>query len=121
MAGILVADTIKSSLTTPPVFVNSSGIEVGQLCRAWVKFVGTTGAVNVAYNVSSVTRTAAGVYTIVLLNAMPDANYVVSAWADGGNRTINGSITNASTFTISVYNGGTGTTMDQNCGVAIFR
>lgn len=56
-------------------------------CRAWVLFNGTkdtTGAVSTANtnreilasgNVSSVTRTAAGTYTVNFTTAMPDANF----------------------------------------------
>jgi len=51
--------------------------------RAWVNFVGqgTNGncTIRASGNVSSVTRTAAGKYTVTFATAMPDANYVVNA------------------------------------------
>ena len=50
-------------------------------CRAWVNFNGTgTGTMTVrgSGNVSSVTRNAAGDYTINFTTAMPDANYAVT-------------------------------------------
>lgn len=45
--------------------------------RAWVAFSGATGAVSASYNVSSVTRTAVGTYTVALTNVMSDANYAI--------------------------------------------
>ena len=45
--------------------------------KAWVRFVGTTGAISASYNVTSVTRTGVGLYTIVFVIAMTDANFGV--------------------------------------------
>jgi hypothetical protein len=48
-------------------------------CRAWVNFNGVgTVAIRASGNVSSVTRTDAGRYTVNFATAMPDANYVVA-------------------------------------------
>lgn len=46
--------------------------------KAWVNFDGTTGAIRASFNVSSVTRTGTGSYTINFAAAMANANYVVS-------------------------------------------
>lgn len=47
-------------------------------CRAWVNFNGvTTVTVRASFNVSSVTRNAAGDYTVNFTTSMPDANYSV--------------------------------------------
>lgn len=82
MAGALVVDTLKSSTANPPVFQNTSGVEIGQLCRAWVNFNGvTTATIRASYNVSSVIRNAGGDYTINFTNAMTDANYVMAGQA----------------------------------------
>jgi hypothetical protein len=79
MAGTIVIDTIKTSNTSPPVFQNTGGTEVGQLCRAWVNFNGvTTATIRASFNVSSVTRNGTGDYTINFTNAMTDANYSLS-------------------------------------------
>ena len=80
MAGTIVSDTLKSSVAGPPVFQNNSGIEVGQLCRAWVNFngtgtVSTNQTIRASHNVSSVFKNATGNYTINFANAMPDSNY----------------------------------------------
>lgn len=52
------------------------------LCKAWVKFRGTDGFIFGSYNVSSITRSGAGIYTINFTNALPDANYSVIAMAN---------------------------------------
>jgi hypothetical protein len=78
MAGTIVIDTVQSSLSTPPVFKNTSGTEVGQLARAWVNFNGvTTASIRASFNVSSVTRTAGGIYTVAFTNSLPDTNFTV--------------------------------------------
>jgi fluoride ion exporter CrcB/FEX len=92
MAGTLVVDTIQSdasgtiiptikstSTTAPTIFQNSAGTEIGTLCRAWVNFNGTTGAIRSDFNVTSVTRNTTGSYTINFTTAMPDVNYSISA------------------------------------------
>jgi hypothetical protein len=50
-------------------------------CRAWVNFNGLSGAspvVRNSGNISSVTRTATGQYTIAFTSALTDINYVVT-------------------------------------------
>ena len=50
------------------------------VCRAWVNFNGTgTVAIRASFNVSSITDNGTGDYTVNFTNAMPDANYSVSA------------------------------------------
>lgn len=79
MAGTLTASIIKNDTTSPPTFQNSAGTEIGTLCRAWVQFTGSTAAINGSFNVSSVTRTATGQYTVNLTNALANTNYSVIA------------------------------------------
>lgn len=69
--------TLKSaSSATPTVFQDSSGTEIGQLCKAWINFNGSaTPSIRASFNVSSLTRNAAGDYTINFTTAMTDANY----------------------------------------------
>jgi hypothetical protein len=53
---------------------------------AWVNFNGTSGAspvIRASYNIASVTRTAAGKYTINFTTAMTDANYAIVIGAGG--------------------------------------
>jgi hypothetical protein len=49
-------------------------------CRAWVNFDGTgTPAIRASGNVTSITDNGNGDYTVNFTNAMPDANYAVTA------------------------------------------
>lgn len=74
--GSVLTDTVQSSTAgTPPQFNDGNGTQVGTLCRAWVNYNGSTPAVLASFNVSSVTRNAAGDYTINFSTALPDANY----------------------------------------------
>jgi len=75
--GNILADVVQSSVTgTPTVFKDGAGTQTGTLCRAWVNFDGTSGVtIRGSFNVSSVTRAAAGQYTYNFSTAMPDVNY----------------------------------------------
>jgi hypothetical protein len=74
--GSLLADVVKSSTSSPITFQNTSGTEIGTLCRAWVNFNGQgTVAIRASFNVSSITDNGTGNYTVNFTNAMPDANY----------------------------------------------
>ena len=53
--------------------LQSNGVTTNAL--AWVSFVGSTASINASYNVSSVTRSAAGVYVINFATATTNANY----------------------------------------------
>lgn len=94
MAGTVVIDTVQSSVSTPPVFKNTNGTEIGQLCRAWVNFNGvTTATIRASFNVSSVTRLTTGRFQINFTNSLPDANYsVVSICCIDGTFGVSGSI-----------------------------
>ena len=72
----LVTATVKSNSSSPVAFQNSSGTEIGTMCRAWVNFNGTgTVAIRAQFNVSSITDNGTGDYTVNFSTAMPDANY----------------------------------------------
>ena len=84
----LVTATVKSNSSSPVAFQNSSGTEIGTLCRAWVNFNGTfatspfttaNGGIRAAFNVSSITDNDVGNYTVNLTNAMSDTNYAAIA------------------------------------------
>jgi hypothetical protein len=73
----LVVATLKSNSSSPPAFQNTSGTEIGTLCRAWVNFNGTgTVAIRASFNVSSITDNGVGRFRVNMANAMPDSNYV---------------------------------------------
>jgi len=67
------------TMTTPTIdsaqIPTVSGTAPIYMCRAWVNFNGTTAAINASANVASVTRTAAGTFTVAFTTALPDANY----------------------------------------------
>lgn len=124
MAGTLVIDTVKSSTSGPPAFQNSSGVEIGQLCRAWVNFVGSTATIRASFNVSSVTRNATGDYTVNFTNALADTNYGWSYSAgDATSVSFAGVVKAFTTSSLRVLGqGGTGTAFDYSFnGVSVFR
>ena len=83
----LAVGTIKSASSAPPVFQNSSGTEIGTLCRAWVNFAASNASIRDDFNVSSVTDHGTGDYTVNFSSAMSDNDYAwfVSA-GRGGNQ-----------------------------------
>jgi hypothetical protein len=67
--------------STPVTFQDLNGNEIGQLCRAWVNFNGTTASpstIRASFNVSSVTKNGTGDYTVNFTTALTDANYAVT-------------------------------------------
>lgn len=79
MAGTVKADTIQSELTSPTVFRNSSGTEIGRLSRSWTNYTGGTQVVNGSFNVSSVTRSSTGVYVSTYTTALSTSAYSATA------------------------------------------
>lgn len=78
MAGTIVIDTLQSSVAGPVAFTNSSGVQVGSLCRAWINMQlasGATPTIRGSLNISSITRNGVGDYTYNFTTAMPDTNY----------------------------------------------
>ena len=72
----LAVGTIKSVSSAAPVFQNTSGTEIGQICKAWVNFNGTgTVAMRDNFNVSSITDSGTGVYTANFSSAMSNNDY----------------------------------------------
>lgn len=127
----LVVATLKSNSSSPPAFQNTSGTEVGTLCRAWVNFNGTgTVAIRAQFNVSSITDNGQGDYTVNFTNAMPDTNFVVSGHGSGGtptnssnyNRVLEGSPNTSSSARCLTYAPNNTVMVDLvYCSVAIFR
>ena len=100
-------------------WINDDGSE-NYKCRAWVNFNGTgTVAIRESGNVSSVTDSAVGRYTVNFLTSLPDNVYSVvsdsSAWiANSSNLT-------TSSISVDVFNG-SGTFVDSSQVMsAIFR
>ena len=99
MAGTIAASVIKNDTTSPPAFQNSAGTEIGRLCRASVQFVGSTATINASFNVSSVTRSGTGTYTVNFTNSFADTNYSVSG-------TTSATLGGLNTFTTTTFNVG---------------
>jgi hypothetical protein len=51
------------------------------ICKAWVNFSGSAPTVLGSFNVASVTRGSAGVYTVTWAQAFADANYALAVMA----------------------------------------
>ena len=95
--GNLIFETVNDaySSSTSRLNINSNGdfqfnsgygsVATAYGCRAWAAFNGTTAPPTIlaSGNVSSVTKSAAGTYTVNFTNAMPDANYSAVASVDG--------------------------------------
>jgi hypothetical protein len=82
MAGTVTVDTIQSGLSTPTVFKNTSGTEIGQLCRSWINYTpGASPTIKTSFNSSSITRGGTGFYTVTMTNALSDANYSCTSCA----------------------------------------
>jgi len=81
----------------------ASGSAPSYSARAWVNFDGTgTVAIQDSGNVSSITDTGTGQYTINFTTAMPDANYATNITIGGGNAYI-GTIQSVSTGSVAMY------------------
>ena len=116
--------------TNGVTFPDSTSMQTGQQAvKAWVNFNGTgTVAIRAGYNVSSVTDTATGIFTISFTTALQDANYSISgAIADNegsGQAAIainNASPPSASSLSIKTPNiGGSLTDSPYTCA-AVFR
>jgi len=79
MSSIVTTAVQSKTVNTPPIFKESGGDEIGQLCRAWVNFDGTgTVAIREGFNVSSITDNNVGDYNINFTNNMSAATYSVS-------------------------------------------
>ena len=78
MAGTLTISTLSDGTNS-----TSSTNCIQGSAKAWINFNGTSGstAVRTSYNVSSVTRTALGLYTVSFTNSFVDANYAMTGSA----------------------------------------
>ena len=128
--GSVLADVVQgSTANTPPQFNDGNGVQVGTLCRAWVRFNGvTTATINASFNVSSVTRNGTGDYTINFTNALPDANYAVAcANGSGAGNTVgstaffNGGAPTTTSIRMATWNAATNLTDYAYISAAFFR
>jgi len=90
MAGKITVSTINDS---SGVLATQNGMT--GICKAWVNWNGLSGAspvVRSSFNISSVTRTATGAYTLAFTTALADANYCVT-YGSVGNSATNNTVT----------------------------
>lgn len=89
----LAANSVNSSKIVDASVTNTdlaTPVNAIQTCKAWCNFDGTltgTNAPRAGYNVTSITRTAAGTYTVNFTSSLTDANY--AATYGGGATTSN--------------------------------
>jgi hypothetical protein len=120
----LTGDVAAARITTA---LNASGSAPIYACRAWVNFDGTgTPAIRGSGNVSSITDSGTGDYTVNFTTALPDANYAAlpAAGNNNTNTTLSvGPITQqtASAFRFMTLNGSQGYADYVQVSVAIFR
>jgi len=98
MAGTLVANTIN---TDTGLF--STNNAYSGIAKAWVLYNGVGQSIYGSFNVSSVTRNAAGDYTINYTTAMPNINYsaLISTSANSGSNLIANIYTDAAGNTVA--------------------
>jgi hypothetical protein len=82
MAGTIVADTIQDGAGNSTAMDNA----IYGSAKAWVNFNGNSGGgIRASYNVSSISRTGTGAYTVNFTNALIDGNYSVTCGSYAGN------------------------------------
>jgi hypothetical protein len=126
MAGQLTVDQLRASTGVLATQNGMTGI-----AKAWVKFVGSTATVSSSFNVSSITRSSAGIYVINFTTAMANTNYacIGNAGTDGtyaaycvlpfsAYTTVTAGTTSA--VTITTFVAAVGSTDSPNISVAIF-
>ena len=87
--GNLLADVVQSSTSNAPVFNNTSGTEIGKLCKAWAVWNPVASTLQSgSFNISSYTRSSAGNYTFSFTTSMPNTTYAVSGTFPGAGVTI---------------------------------
>ena len=124
MAGTLTIATLSDGVNS-----TSSTNCINGSAKAWVNFDGLNSpySIRASYNVSSVTRNSAGIYTVNFTNAMVDAKYVVttsSSYTYGSpanNAYANGGTVNASSCKVLNQDAGAIVYDAAEVTVAIFR
>ena len=83
--GTIYSDTVQgSTANTAPVFKDGNTVEIGQLCKSWINYNGTSGSVSTraSFNISSLTRSGTGTYYVITNIAFVDTSYCVTTTCD---------------------------------------
>jgi len=95
---LFVGGTTQNTATAP-VYSSTTA-------KAWVSFSGTTIVIQSSFNISSVTRASAGLYTVNMTTAMADTNYAVvcggSIGTNGTNRWVGANPTSTTAFAVGM-------------------
>jgi hypothetical protein len=99
---------------------NASGSAPVYACRAWV-IAGGSGSIQNSGNVSSVSRTGTGQYTVNLTTGMPDADFCPVGSAEAGtNRIVMCTPTSTTSISVQIRNG-SNTLSDAGMNISVFR
>ena len=79
MAGALTISTLNNDTGVLATQNGMTGI-----AKAWVNYSGATQSVISSFNVSSVTYTSSGIYTVNMTTAMTNANYAIFCTSQAG-------------------------------------
>ena len=123
MAGTVAADVLMDGAGNSTAMDNA----IYGSAKAWVNYNGSSTTIRASYNVSSITRNAAGNYTINFTNAFSDANYCAVGMT--GNTSSYGQVLDIygaqaapTTTTLSICTNNTSSLFDVSyINVAIFR
>ena len=118
--------TTHSHALTGELVETTTGSPLYYGARAWCNFNGSNSVIAASVNVSSITRTSAGRYTVNFTTSMPDANYAVSGTSGAlgvGNSVIQIYVVSFATGSVSIYQtNSSGTGFDlSNTSVVIHR
>jgi len=72
-ANIITVPNVTGTILT----TGSTGV-----CRAWLTYNGNSNTILASYNISSVTNTGTGLWTVNFTNSLTDGNYAIGACAD---------------------------------------
>lgn len=124
--GTIASDTIQDGAGNSTATTNC----IKGSAKAWVSYNGVTQTIGASFNISSITRNAAGFYTLNFTIAMPSVNYATQVTgsnisADGRLGSVDNTyVTNGQSTTqvgIATQNPSTGTRIDVSViGVSIF-
>jgi hypothetical protein len=120
MAGKIVASTINDDTGVLATQNGMTGI-----AKAWVNYSGATQTIISSFNVSSVTYSSSGIYTINMTTAMANANYAILCTAQAGATNtvscyVNNSFTKTTTAFSIIQTFSTGSAFDTTAFTAVF-
>jgi hypothetical protein len=124
----LATTTLQSTNLSDGTNSTSTTNSIRGSAKAWANFDGVSSVtIRASFNVSSITRSSAGVYVVNFTNALTDANYCIAGWCNNPTQYVTfqslPSIpSSASSCTIQTVNQAGSATVDAGyVGVAFFR